>query len=228
MIYCQAWTVSFFPEWSFMTCIGWVDTCCQTSLHSRDFRFHFSPIFSPVAKSYHHAWNMQMTKLGMCTMSQINTTWLTSGMSSPNLQWGAVRAGRVHECPTCHIALLTEEKAGFCFEPHGSKFNNVLPLPSLPHEYNAFLNDPCISDPSRILNLVYFFASLDHAALSSGSQRSTSVSPGFRSTLTITRQIFAKHGSPSTMGRYSSANVENCIHFSTSSCESVCSTITKP
>jgi hypothetical protein len=95
-------------------------------------------------------------------MSHINsTTWLISGISSPVLQWRALRAGRVHECPTCHIALLTGEKPGFCCGPDGSKFNDVLPLPPLPAEYNVFLNDPRISDLSRILNLIFSFASLE-------------------------------------------------------------------
>jgi len=95
-----------------------------------------------------------------CNMSQA-PTWLIGPIANCRLQWGARRGQRVHECPICHIPLLTGETSGFCCGPKGSKFRDVPCLPPLPVEFNVFLNDPRISDLSRILNLVYSFASLE-------------------------------------------------------------------
>ncbi|KAF9561457.1 hypothetical protein CPC08DRAFT_608202, partial [Agrocybe pediades] len=83
------------------------------------------------------------------------------GISSPVLQWGAFRLGTMHQCPVCKLVLLTGERKGFCCGKDGSKFNDVLPLPPLPEEYNTFINDPNISSKSRILNLAYSFASME-------------------------------------------------------------------
>lgn len=90
-----------------------------------------------------------------------SSTWAIGPISTPTLQWGARRGNRVHRCPTCNIVLLTGEDPGFCCGPQGSKFALTPPLPPLPPEYNTFINDRNISASSRILNLVFSFASLE-------------------------------------------------------------------
>ena len=94
-------------------------------------------------------------------MLSANHTWTIAYISSPRLQWSATRGNHVHECPTCHIPLLTGETPGFCCGPRGSKYNDVQSLPPLPQEFNIFINDARISDLSRVLNLIYSFASLE-------------------------------------------------------------------
>lgn len=95
-------------------------------------------------------------------MSFSDTTWLIGGISSPSLTWGAVRRDKVHECPYCHIPLLTGEYPGFCCGPKGKYLNAVGPaLPPYPNEYNDFISHPKISTDSRILNLIFSFASLE-------------------------------------------------------------------
>ncbi|KAF9477676.1 hypothetical protein BDN70DRAFT_810345, partial [Pholiota conissans] len=89
------------------------------------------------------------------------STWFISPLSTPRLLWGAIRAGRQHACPTCRVVLLTGETPGFCCGPNGSKFLDVPPLPPLPPEYDIFMNDLRISSLSRVLNLVFSFASLE-------------------------------------------------------------------
>ncbi len=93
-------------------------------------------------------------------MESINW-WLIGPISKPNLIWGNQRQGHIHECPVCHVSLLTGEKPGFCCGPNGSKYRDVPPLPPLPSEFNTFLNHPHISRLSRVLNLLYSFASLE-------------------------------------------------------------------
>ena len=84
----------------------------------------------------------------------IDNTWLIRQLPPVILTWG-------HHCPHCHILLLTGEKPGFCCGPNGSRLNDVPPLPPLPNEFNIFLNDTNISASSRILNLIFSFASLE-------------------------------------------------------------------
>ncbi|KAF8588501.1 hypothetical protein K439DRAFT_1335112 [Ramaria rubella] len=87
--------------------------------------------------------------------------WEIGPISKPRFVWGAKHSNRIHQCPFCHILLLTGECPGFCCGNRGSQLNNVPPLPPLPDEFNVFLDQPNISQLSRIFNLVYSFASLE-------------------------------------------------------------------
>ncbi|KAF8579987.1 hypothetical protein K439DRAFT_1358311 [Ramaria rubella] len=57
----------------------------------------------------------------------------------------------IYQCPNCHVVLLTGERSVFCC---GSD------VPPLPQECNVFLDDENVS-LSRVLNLIYSFASLE-------------------------------------------------------------------
>ncbi|KIJ64991.1 hypothetical protein HYDPIDRAFT_27728 [Hydnomerulius pinastri MD-312] len=87
--------------------------------------------------------------------------WLIGPISTPKLTWGECRAGRIHQCNTCGIPLLTGEDAGFCCGLNGSRFHDVPPLPPLPPQIEALTQHLDISSLSRILNLVFSFASLE-------------------------------------------------------------------
>ena len=89
------------------------------------------------------------------------TTWLIGPIKLPALVWGERRGDNVHQCPFCHILLLTGERPGFCCGKNGRYLNKVPPLPPLPEQYNIFLHHPQISSLSRILNLIFSFASLE-------------------------------------------------------------------
>ncbi|KAH9928956.1 uncharacterized protein B0H18DRAFT_874536, partial [Fomitopsis serialis] len=101
--------------------------------------------------------------------------WAIGPISSPRLHWGARRGRSEHRCPTCKIALLTGEDAGFCCGPGGTYFSDVSPLPPLPLEFTPLLTHPGISAASRSLNLIFSFASLETTAQFS----STNGPPGF-------------------------------------------------
>jgi len=90
-----------------------------------------------------------------------SNTWIVGGISSPRLAWGPTFNGQRKRCPHCQILLLTGERPGFCCGPNGSRLNDVHPLPPLPPEYEIFMNHPQISSHSRILNLIFSFASLE-------------------------------------------------------------------
>ncbi|KAJ3778457.1 hypothetical protein FB446DRAFT_631864, partial [Lentinula raphanica] len=86
--------------------------------------------------------------------------WSFGPMSAPNFTWGAVRGGKQHVCSHCGVVLLTGELSGFCCGPKG-KFANAVPrLPDLPVEFDEFINERGFSSKSRVLNLIYSFASL--------------------------------------------------------------------
>ena len=85
--------------------------------------------------------------------------WVIGPIATPSLSWGATRGDHVHRCPVCDLPLLTGERPGFCCGPNGT--HRITPLPALPHEYDVFINDNRISSLSRILNLVFSFASLE-------------------------------------------------------------------
>ncbi|KAI6146722.1 hypothetical protein BKA82DRAFT_152678, partial [Pisolithus tinctorius] len=87
--------------------------------------------------------------------------WAIGPVSSPRLTWGAVWNGRHHQCKTCHLDLLTGEDAGFCCGVNGSRYGDVRPLPPLPPQIQALTDHPQISTLSRILNLIFSFASLE-------------------------------------------------------------------
>ncbi|PPQ85813.1 hypothetical protein CVT24_002342 [Panaeolus cyanescens] len=87
--------------------------------------------------------------------------WQIGPISDMRLTWGTIRGGTPHECPYCHISLLTGETPGFCCGPNGSRLHDVPPLPPLPPEYNTFINSPDISSLSRVLNLIFSFAALE-------------------------------------------------------------------
>ena len=89
------------------------------------------------------------------------STWLIGPIKSPTLVWGERKANNVHQCPFCHILLLTGERPGFCCGKDGQYLITVPPLPPLPEQYAVFLDDPQISSLSRILNLIFSFASLE-------------------------------------------------------------------
>ncbi|KAF8523423.1 hypothetical protein JB92DRAFT_2705115, partial [Gautieria morchelliformis] len=94
----------------------------------------------------------------------MESVWKTGPISTPSFSWGEIRQGQAHECPYCHLSLLTGERPGFCCGDKGSRLTDVSPLPALPPEYDVFLNDPDISPKSRILNLIFSFASMEMTA----------------------------------------------------------------
>lgn len=75
-------------------------------------------------------------------------------ITTPQLTWAC-------KCLHCSLLLLTTERAGFYCGPNGKHLRHITPLSPLPPEYNQFLNDPHISSLSRILNLLFSFASLE-------------------------------------------------------------------
>lgn len=87
--------------------------------------------------------------------------WLIGPIRNPTLKWGDYHRGRRHTCRTCNIELLTGEKSGFCCGPNGSRYHNVPSLPPLPDEIQAITTHPDISRLSRMLNLIFSFASLE-------------------------------------------------------------------
>ena len=88
-------------------------------------------------------------------------TWKIGCIISPALGWGEQRGNSYHRCRICNIELLTGECAGFCCGTGGKYFNNTTPLPPLPPQYTTFINDPDISSKSRVLNLIFSFASME-------------------------------------------------------------------
>ena len=88
-------------------------------------------------------------------------TWAIGHIVSPVLGWADWRGNSYHRCRICNIELLTGERAGFCCGVDGKYFNNTPPLPPLPPQYAAFVNHPDISSMSRVLNLVFSFASME-------------------------------------------------------------------
>jgi hypothetical protein len=90
-----------------------------------------------------------------------NETWTIRECRRSILRWGQVYNGVPHRCPSCRIPLLTGETAGFCCGPHGRRLQDVPPLPPLPNEFQIFADDPALSSLSRILNLIFSFASLE-------------------------------------------------------------------
>jgi hypothetical protein len=107
-----------------------------------------------------------ITKLSLCTqyltmdVSDPNT-WQIGTIVSPVLAWGGRHGNSFHRCRICNIDLLTGERAGFCCGIEGKYFNNTAPLPPLPPQYATFINHPQISSMSRILNLIFSFASME-------------------------------------------------------------------
>ncbi|THV06152.1 hypothetical protein K435DRAFT_22473, partial [Dendrothele bispora CBS 962.96] len=103
-----------------------------------------------------------MPLTAVATNSQHDSdTWIIGPISKPRLQWAATFNGRRHQCPHCSIALLTGERAGFCCGTAGKYLPHVPPLPQLPKEYEFFIRDPQISSKSRVLNLLFSFASME-------------------------------------------------------------------
>jgi hypothetical protein len=89
-------------------------------------------------------------------------TWSIAPIRSPTtLIWGGQRRGHAHQCPNCHITLLTGETPGFCCGPGGKFLNATPPLPPLPEEIEAILDHPHLSRLSRRLNLIFSFAMLE-------------------------------------------------------------------
>ncbi|KAF8484237.1 hypothetical protein JB92DRAFT_2762334 [Gautieria morchelliformis] len=88
----------------------------------------------------------------------------TGPISTPSFSWGEIRQDHAHECPYCHLSLLTGERPGFCCGDKGSQLIDVSPLLALPPKFDVFLNDLDISPKSRILNLIFSFASMETTA----------------------------------------------------------------
>lgn len=87
--------------------------------------------------------------------------WNIGSISTPTLRWGENRRGNVHACRICGIELLTGEEPGFCCGPNGSHYQDVHPLPPLPPQIQAISSHPRVSSLSRVLNLIFSFASLE-------------------------------------------------------------------
>ena len=96
--------------------------------------------------------------------AQSANTWQLRTFPLPNFQWCACHAGRVHQCPYCHIPLFSGENPGFCCGPGGSRLQQMPSLPPLPYEFQRFIHDPRLSSLSRILCLIFSFASLECTA----------------------------------------------------------------
>ncbi|KAF8584682.1 hypothetical protein K439DRAFT_1345513, partial [Ramaria rubella] len=75
--------------------------------------------------------------------------------------WEAKHGNMVHKCLYCDVILLTGEHPGFYCSSHGSRLQDVRPLPDIPHEFKVFINDENILCLSQILNLAYSFVSLE-------------------------------------------------------------------
>ena len=93
--------------------------------------------------------------------SMTSNQWLIGPIRNPTLKWGDYHQGQRHTCRTCDIELLTGEKSRFCCGPNGSHYQNVPVLPPLPDEIQAITTHPDISRLSRMLNLIFSFASLE-------------------------------------------------------------------
>ena len=93
----------------------------------------------------------------------MSDTWKIAPIPTQRLTWGpsSTKCGTDRRCHTCGVELLTGEKAGFCCGPRGNHYAAVDPLPSLPNEFNTFLNSPDISRLSRKLNLIFSFAAME-------------------------------------------------------------------
>lgn len=105
--------------------------------------------------------NFALLSLSHLMSSAALTPWEIGPISSPSLHWGEQRAGRLHACATCGLILLTGELPGFCCGRNGSQFYDVPPLPPLPPLIEDLTLHPDISALSRILNLIFSFASLE-------------------------------------------------------------------
>ena len=93
-------------------------------------------------------------------MTSPQPVWLIGPISAPTLTWGEHWKGQPHVCRTCGIELLTGEESGFCCGPNGSRYRDVPPLSPLPPGIEAIMTHRQISMLSRILNLIFSFASL--------------------------------------------------------------------
>ena len=93
----------------------------------------------------------------------MSDTWTIAPISPPRLTWGSSSNNHAADrrCRTCGVILLTGEKAGFCCSPNGNRYLAIQPLPSLPDEFDTFLNSPDISKLSRKLNLIFSFAAME-------------------------------------------------------------------
>ena len=89
------------------------------------------------------------------------STWSIGPIKSPTLTWGQQNGNNIHQCPYCHILLLTGDRPGFCCGKNGWYLSSVPSLPPLPEQYAIFLHHPQISLYSWILNLIFSFASLE-------------------------------------------------------------------
>jgi len=90
-----------------------------------------------------------------------SNTWQIRTIPSPVLSWSDRHGSAYHRCWVCNIALLTGERAGFCCGINGKYFNDTIPLPPLPAQYDASINHLNISSMSRVLNLIFSFASME-------------------------------------------------------------------
>jgi hypothetical protein len=96
--------------------------------------------------------------------SSPHDTWFIRAITPPNFQWAALHHRRIHDCPHCHIPLLTGEQPGFCCGNRGIRLHDVPPFPPLPDEFCVFIDDSRLSTLSHIFNLIFLFASLESTA----------------------------------------------------------------
>ena len=90
-----------------------------------------------------------------------NSHWLIGPIKTPRLQWGERWGQNAHQCCFCGLALLMGKHTGFCCGSSGQYLNDTPPLPPLPLQYTAFLSHLQISSLSRVLNLIFSFASME-------------------------------------------------------------------
>lgn len=82
--------------------------------------------------------------------------WIVGRIPVSTLNWN-------RRCSRCRVQLLNCEnkRDGFCCGKDGIYALNYRPLPDLPSEYTIMMLHPHVSRDSRILNLLFSFASLE-------------------------------------------------------------------
>jgi hypothetical protein len=84
--------------------------------------------------------------------------WTVKRMSPKEFYWEK-------QCPKCNAVLLSWEKPkSFCCGPQGKHLPLAPPLRPLPPSYSGFINDPRLSNLSRLLNSTFSFAAMETSA----------------------------------------------------------------
>ena len=129
------------------------------SLSERSFKLWV--VDTHLTKDLHYNSNTFFQCTGLRMNESENNPWKIGTIILPALTWGEQQGNSYHRCRICNIELLTGERAGFCCGNGGKYFNNTIPLPPLPPQYDTFINNPDISSMSRVLNLIFSFASME-------------------------------------------------------------------